>query len=320
MLVTGGCGFIGSHFVRVLLNQPEVDVTNIDKLTYAAHPELNNAFNQYANYRFKQIDIADKQALEAVFDRHYDAIINFAAETHVDRSIDNADVFLQTNIIGTYHLLLAVLEGKASKMVQVSTDEVYGALHPDEPPFTEHHPLSPNNPYSASKASADLLVRSFYKTYKLPLLITRCSNNYGPYQHSEKLLPKVIKSALQNNKIPIYGHGQQIRDWLYVEDHCDAIYRVLNEGVPGEIYNIGGQNEQTNLAMVERIVSYLQNSKDLIMHVKDRPGHDERYGIDSTKIRKELNWQPKVSLSVGLKRTIDWYLQSNKGLEIHSDD
>lgn len=311
LLITGGAGFIGSNFITYLLKHSTYSITNIDALTYAGHIDNMKSFDQYSNYRFIKCDISDSESLNQAFDQRYEAIINFAAESHVDRSIENANPFINTNINGTLNLLHAVKDGKAKKMIQISTDEVYGSLRKDDFPFTEQTPLAPNNPYSASKAGADLLVRSFYKTYQLPLVITRCSNNYGPNQHREKFIPKVISSALHDQKIPLYGDGLHIRDWLFVEDHCRAIHAVLEHGEAGEVYNIGGGSERTNKEIIKVILDYLNKDYSLIEHVEDRKGHDRRYAINWGKIYKELGWEPKVSFKDGLILTIDWYKEYN---------
>ncbi|GGH73896.1 dTDP-glucose 4,6-dehydratase [Pullulanibacillus pueri] len=307
ILVTGGAGFIGSHFIEYLLQTTELRVTNVDVLTYAGN--LRNLDFELPDhrYRFFQEDI--HQMSEEVFDRTYDCIVNFAAETHVDRSIEEAEPFLHTNILGTFQLIQKVMEGKARKLLQVSTDEVYGSLDEGEAAFTESHPLMANNPYSASKASADLLVRSYFQTYKLPLLITRCSNNYGPKQHPEKLIPKTIEKAMRNEAIPIYGEGKNIRDWLYVEDHCRAIYSVMQAGQPGEVYNIGGHCEKSNLEIVNMILEYLGKSKTLITFVPDRLGHDFHYAMNWTKVHEALGWEPRVSFEEGIAKTIEWTLE-----------
>lgn len=307
LLVTGGAGFIGSNFISYMLNNSPCQITNIDSLTYAGIRENMKQFDQNDRYRFFKCDISDKKELDKVFDQTYDAIINFAAESHVDRSIEDAAPFIKTNIIGTFNLLQFVLEGKANKMIQISTDEVYGSLLPEEPPFTEETPLRPNNPYSASKASADLLVRSYFNTHQLPLIITRCSNNFGPAQHLEKFIPKTIKHAKMDKEIPLYGDGLNIRDWIFVTDHCRAIRLVLEKGEPGEIYNIGGSEEKTNREVIEIILNKLGKNPDLIKHVTDRPGHDRRYAMDSSKISKQLGWNPLVSFEDGIQKTIDWY-------------
>ncbi|MCM3571045.1 dTDP-glucose 4,6-dehydratase [Neobacillus mesonae] len=307
ILVTGGAGFIGSNFISYMLKNSAYDITNVDKLTYAGDIQNTKDFLTNKRYRFFKADIADKDQLKIVFDRKYEAIINFAAETHVDRSIVSAEPFIMANVTGTLNLLHFILQEKAAKLIQISTDEVYGSLAEDEPAFTEMSSISPNNPYSASKASADLLVRSYYQTYKLPVMITRCSNNYGPHQHPEKFIPKIITHALQNKEIPLYGDGQNIRDWLYVEDHCSAIHLVLDHGTPGEVFNIGGACEKTNKEVILHILDLLGKPKDLIHHVTDRKGHDRRYSIHFEKIHTQFGWRPTVTFDEGIKKTINWY-------------
>jgi dTDP-glucose 4,6-dehydratase len=307
LLVTGGAGFIGANFIHYILTNSSYNVTNVDALTYAANLQNLNSIQHSDRYRFLKGDISNEAELGVVFDQEYDAIINFAAESHVDRSIQNATPFIYTNINGTFNLLQALLAGKAKKMLQISTDEVYGSLEALDPPFTEETVLAPNNPYSASKASADLLVRSFYKTHQLPLLITRCSNNFGAMQHTEKFIPTIISNALNDKKIPLYGDGLNIRDWIYVEDHCRAIHTVLENGTLGEIYNIGGSEEMTNREVIEVILGQLEKDPSLIQYVEDRKGHDRRYLMDSTKISKELGWKQEFSFREGMKKTIDWY-------------
>ncbi|OAK74354.1 dTDP-glucose 4,6-dehydratase [Lederbergia galactosidilytica] len=312
LLVTGGAGFIGANFIHYLIKHTDYAVTNVDALTYASHPFMQDVYSDNPHYRFLHCDLTNQEQLEQVFDQTYEAIIHFAAESHVDRSIQSATPFIDTNIKGTLNLLNAVRDGKAKKMIQISTDEVYGSLKETEPSFTEMTPLSPNNPYSASKAGADLLVHSYYNTFDVPVMITRCSNNYGPLQHLEKFIPKVITSALAGNKIPIYGDGGQIRDWLFVEDHCRAIHAVLEKGRIGSVYNIGGDEEQTNLAVVEQIIDYLGADPNLITFVEDRLGHDRRYSINYEKIQTELNWQPQINFAEGLKLTVQWYVEKFK--------
>ncbi|URM31146.1 dTDP-glucose 4,6-dehydratase [Cytobacillus firmus] len=307
ILVTGGAGFIGSNFISRMLKSENYYITNIDSLTYASNKKEIQAFENSNYYRFIKCDIGNEIELNEVFDLKYEAIINFAAETHVDRSIVNAYPFIKTNIQGTYNLLQAVLKGKAGKMIHISTDEVYGSLTPEASPFTEQTPLAPNNPYSASKASSDLLVRSFYETYQLPLFITRCSNNYGPMQHTEKFIPKIITNALHNQEIPLYGDGLNIRDWIFAEDHCRGIEMVLEKGIAGEIYNIGGNDEKTNLEVIQIILNQLNKDISLIKYTEDRKGHDRRYAMNSGKISKELGWKPEVSFEEGISRTISWY-------------
>lgn len=286
-----------------MLTHSEYHITNVDALTYAGI----NRLEESNRHRLIKCDIGDRKELEKCFDREYEAIIHFAAESHVDRSIQNAAPFIQSNIVGTFHLLQALLKGKAKKMIQVSTDEVYGSLNPTDPPFHEETPLAPNNPYSASKASADLLVRSFYQTYKLPLIITRCCNNYGPRQHKEKFIPTVITNALNDKEIPIYGDGLNIREWIYVEDHCRALSLVLEKGKAGEIYHIGSGEEMTNLEVAKMILKKLNKDSKLLTFVEDRKGHDRRYSMDSSKISKELGWKPAVTFEEGIEKTIEWY-------------
>ncbi|MBM7622071.1 dTDP-glucose 4,6-dehydratase [Bacillus tianshenii] len=311
LLITGGAGFIGSNFIEYLLHNTSYLITNVDSLTYAGKLENMVQFKQHKNYRFIQGDISSKLELSKVFDQEYEAIINFAAESHVDRSIGDAEPFIHTNIYGTFNLLQALLSGKAKKMIQISTDEVYGSLEPNAPSFTERTPLAPNNPYSASKASADLLVRAYFQTHQLPLMITRCSNNYGPAQDKEKFIPKIISNALNDNEIPLYGDGLNVRDWIYVEDHCRAVHKVLEEGVPGEVYNIGGLEEKTNLDVIKTILHLLGKGEHLIKYVDDRIGHDRRYSMNSAKISKNLGWSPNISFEEGIKRTIDWYREQS---------
>ncbi|MGY6210919.1 dTDP-glucose 4,6-dehydratase [Cytobacillus firmus] len=313
LLVTGGAGFIGAHFIEYILRNTNYEITNLDALTYAANPANVKEFEDSERYHFIKCDIGDKEKLNLSISHKYYAIINFAAESHVDRSIDDPYPFIHSNITGTLNLLEAVLAGKADKMVQISTDEVYGSLKPNEAPFTEKTSLAPNNPYAASKAAADMLVRSYFKTHQLNLNITRCSNNYGPMQHKEKLIPKVITKFLKHEKIPLYGDGQNIRDWLYVEDHCRAIRMVLESGKPGEVYNIGGSEEKTNIEVIEMILNKLGKEQAQVIKVPDRKGHDRRYSIDSTKILKDLGWKPEVTFEDGLIRTLDWYCSKANG-------
>ncbi|MCY7567567.1 dTDP-glucose 4,6-dehydratase [Bacillus safensis] len=306
-LITGGAGFIGLNFVKLLLQDTNVRLTVLDKLTYASHPDEMDELLKLSHFRFIQGDITLQHELDQAFDEVYDAIIHFAAESHVDRSIESAEPFIQTNILGTYRMLEAVLKGKAKKLIHISTDEVYGDLEPDDPAFTEQTPLSPNNPYSASKASSDLLVKSYIHTHQLPAMITRCSNNYGPYQHEEKLIPTIIRKAVNGEKIPIYGDGRQIRDWLYVEDHARAVKKVLENGTAGQVYNIGGGNEKTNLDLTKTILSQLGISHDQIAFIQDRKGHDRRYAIDASKLKGELGWTQETSFEEGIEKTINWY-------------
>ena len=315
MLVTGGAGFIGSNFVRMVLSEhPEVLIVNLDKLTYAGNLENLTGFLDHPNHKFVKGDIGDGRLIERIIDEYQvGAIVNFAAESHVDRSITGAKIFIETNVTGTLTLLEAARDKKLEQFVQVSTDEVYGSLGPDGK-FTEQTPLSPNSPYSASKAAADHLVRAFGHTWGVKYNITRCSNNYGPYQFPEKLIPLMINNALGNKELPVYGDGLYVRDWLYVYDHCTAIWQVLQNAPPGEIYNVGGCNEKANLAVIELVLKRLDKPESLIKHVKDRPGHDRRYAIDASKIVSELGWQPSVSFEEGINRTIDWYLDNQAWL------
>ncbi|MBN1361476.1 MAG: dTDP-glucose 4,6-dehydratase [Sedimentisphaerales bacterium] len=315
ILVTGGAGFIGSNFVRMVLSE-ETDclVVNLDKLTYAGNLENLAEFVSYDNHRFVHGDICDGPLVERLIDEYrVDAIVNFAAESHVDRSITGPKVFIETNVAGTLTLLEAARDKHIGRFIQVSTDEVYGALGP-EGKFTEKTPLSPNSPYSASKASADHLVCAFGHTWGVPYNITRCSNNYGPYQFPEKLIPLMINNALQDRDLPVYGDGLYVRDWLYVYDHCTAVWRVLEQAPAGEIYNIGGCNEKANLEVIKLILARLGKPETLVRYVKDRPGHDRRYAIDASKIMDELGWKPSVTFEEGLARTIDWYLGNTKWL------
>ncbi|WP_345808318.1 dTDP-glucose 4,6-dehydratase [Bacillus pumilus] len=305
--ITGGAGFIGLNFVKLLLQETDVRLTVFDKLTYASHPEEMEELLKLSHFRFIQGDITLQHELDQAFDEVYDAIIHFAAESHVDRSIESAEPFIQTNVLGTYRMLEAVLKGKAKKLIHISTDEVYGDLELNDPAFTEKTPLSPNNPYSASKASSDLLVKSYIHTHQLPAMITRCSNNYGPHQHEEKLIPTIIRKAINGEKIPIYGDGQQIRDWLYVEDHARAVKQVLENGTAGQVYNIGGGNEKTNLDLTKTILTQLGINHDRIAFVEDRKGHDRRYAIDASKLKRELGWTQETSFEAGIEKTINWY-------------
>ena len=309
ILVTGGMGFIGSNFIRYIVeNDKDFRIINVDKLTYAGNPENLKDMMKGDHLQFYKVDICDYNAISTIIKKEkVEYIVNFAAESHVDRSIENPDIFIQTNVIGTQTLLNAAKKSEIKKFLQISTDEVYGSLGFEDPPFTETSNLAPNSPYSASKAAADLLVRSYYKTFNLPINITRCSNNYGPYQFPEKLIPLMINNALNDKELPVYGKGINIRDWIHVYDHSSAILKVLLEGKIGEIYNIGGNSESTNIDLVKRLLKILKKPENLIKFVKDRPGHDLRYAIDFNKIRNELNWEPKVNLEQGLEETINWY-------------
>jgi dTDP-glucose 4,6-dehydratase len=330
VLVTGGCGFIGSNFIRHLLSRgskPRARVINLDKLTYAGNPANLADVAADDRYAFVHGDIGDEAQVARLLAEHQvGAIVNFAAESHVDRSIDSPEPFVLTNVLGTLRLLNAArrhwaalpADPKAAfRFLHVSTDEVYGTLSPEDPAFTEETPFAPNSPYAASKAASDHLVRAYHHTYGLPVITTNCSNNYGPYQFPEKLLPLVILNALEAKKLPVYGDGQQVRDWLHVEDHCRAIALVLERGRPGETYNVGGLNEMANLRVVRMVCSLLDARaprsggaahETLIEFVTDRPGHDRRYAIDCAKIQRELGWRPIESFETGLAKTVDWYL------------
>ncbi|WP_424766483.1 dTDP-glucose 4,6-dehydratase [Paenibacillus sp. sgz302251] len=315
LLVTGGAGFIGSNFVLYMIkNYPQYEIINVDALTYAGNLENLRMIEKHPNYTFVKADIAERSELEDLFQSGIDAVINFAAESHVDRSILQPDIFVRTNILGTQTLLELAKQYTVAKFVQVSTDEVYGTLG-ETGLFTEETPLAANSPYSASKAGADLLVRAYHETFGLNVNITRCSNNYGPYQFPEKLIPLMIQNALQDKTLPVYGDGLNVRDWLYVEDHCSAIDLVLHKGRNGEVYNVGGRNERNNLQVVRTILEELGKPESLITYVKDRLGHDRRYAIDADKIRNELGWQPKFNYEDGIKETIRWYLSNKEWME-----
>ncbi|WP_145028193.1 dTDP-glucose 4,6-dehydratase [Paenibacillus sp. Y412MC10] len=312
LLVSGGAGFIGSNFVLYMLQQhPEYKIINVDSLTYAGNLENLKSIENHPNYTFSKTDITDAKAIDDLFQQGIDVVVNFAAESHVDRSILDPEVFVKTNVLGTQVLLDAAKKYGVTKYVQVSTDEVYGTLG-ETGLFTEETPLTPNSPYSASKAGGDLLVRAYHETFGLPVNITRCSNNYGPYQFPEKLIPLMVSRALNDQALPIYGDGLNIRDWLYVEDHCSAIDLVIHKGRIGGVYNIGGNNERTNIHIVKTILAELNKPESLITYVQDRPGHDRRYGIDPTKITQELGWKPKHNFETGIKETIQWYLNNKE--------
>ncbi|MGO4791457.1 dTDP-glucose 4,6-dehydratase [Paenibacillus sp. 2KB_20] len=315
IVVTGGAGFIGSNFIRYMLSQhPHDEFINVDKLTYAGNSGNLSEVRTNPKYRFVKADIRDRAALEPLFKEGVDAVVNLAAESHVDRSILQPELFVLTNVAGTQTLLDLSRQYGVGKFVQVSTDEVYGTLGATGL-FTEESPLQPNSPYSASKAGADLLVRAYYETFGLPINITRCSNNYGPYQYPEKLIPLIIYNALHNKPLPVYGDGLNVRDWLYVEDHCRAIDLVLRRGVDGEIYNIGGHNERNNLQVIRTILTELNKPESLIQHIEDRLGHDRRYAINADKIRKELGWTPQYNYESGIRATIRWYQDNIAWLE-----
>lgn len=310
LLVTGGAGFIGSNFVMYMLEQyPDYEIINIDALTYAGNLENLKSLEGNKRHTFFKADITDAAEMNRLIGQGVDVVVNFAAESHVDRSIMEPDVFVRTNVNGTQVLLEAAKKHNITKFVQVSTDEVYGSLGPTGL-FTEETPLQPNSPYSASKAGGDLLVRAYHETFGLPVNITRCSNNYGPLQFPEKLIPLMISRALNDEALPIYGDGLNIRDWLYVEDHCSAIDLVIHKGHTGEVYNIGGNNERTNIHIVKTILEQLGKPESLIQYVQDRLGHDRRYGIDPTKTMNELGWKPKHNFETGIKETIQWYLDN----------
>lgn len=316
IIVTGGAGFIGSNFIFYQLkNHPDDRIVCLDKLTYAGNLETLKSVMDNENFRFVKADIADKQAVEALFEEEKpDIVVNFAAESHVDRSIEDPSIFLKTNILGTQVLMDACRKFDVKRYHQVSTDEVYGDLPLDRPDlfFTEETPIHTSSPYSSSKAGADLLVLAYYRTFGLPVTITRCSNNYGPYHFPEKLIPLIISRALADESLPVYGKGENIRDWLYVEDHCAAIDLVIRKGRVGEVYNIGGHNEKTNLEVVKTILKQLGKPESLITFVTDRPGHDMRYAIDPEKIHRELGWLPQTKFEDGIKKTIDWYLDNKQ--------
>lgn len=319
ILVTGGAGFIGGNFVHYMLKKyNNYKIVCVDLLTYAGNMETLGPVVNNPNFKFIKADISDRKNIFKIFEEERpDIVLNFAAESHVDRSIDNPGLFLQTNVIGTGVLLDASRKYKIERYHQISTDEVYGDLPLGRTDlfFTENTPLHASSPYSASKASADLLVQSYYRTFGLPVTISRCSNNYGPYHFPEKLIPLMITNALNDKLLPIYGKGENVRDWLYVDDHCSAIDMIIHKGKIGEIYNIGGHNEKTNLEVVKIILKELNKPESLIKFVTDRPGHDRRYAIDPTKIKNELGWEPVISFDEGIKKTIAWYLDNRKWWE-----
>ena len=336
ILVTGGAGFIGSAVVRLIIEKTKYHVVNLDKLTYAGNLDSLSNVNNSQRYSHEQVDICDAKALDSVFQQHQpDCVMNLAAESHVDRSIDGPSYFIETNIVGTFTLLEAArnyfdgldqLGKKKFRFHHISTDEVYGDLEGTDDLFTEQTPYAPSSPYSASKAASDHLVRAWGRTYNLPVIITNCSNNYGPFHFPEKLIPHVILNATYGKRLPIYGDGSQIRDWLYVEDHAKALVKVVTDGKIGETYNIGGHNEKTNLEVVEIICKLLEelapdkpagviNYRDLITFVKDRPGHDVRYAIDASKIERELGWLPEETFETGIRKTVQWYLDNRQWWE-----
>lgn len=316
IIVTGGAGFIGSNFVfHMLQAHPDYRIVCLDKLTYAGNLSTLEPVLQQDNFRFVKADICDRQAVDELFQEEKpDIVVNFAAESHVDRSIENPGIFLETNIMGTAVLMDACRKYGIQRYHQVSTDEVYGDLPLDRPDlfFTEETPLHTSSPYSSSKASADLLVMAYYRTYGLPVTISRCSNNYGPYHFPEKLIPLMIANALADKPLPVYGNGENVRDWLYVEDHCRAIDLIIHNGKVGEVYNVGGHNEKRNIDIVRIICQELGKPESLIVHVEDRKGHDRRYAIDPAKIHRELGWLPETKFEDGIKKTIKWYLEHKK--------
>ncbi len=309
ILVTGGAGFIGSNFIRLVMRETDLSVINLDALTYAGNLENLKDLESSPRYRFVQGRIEDGSLVEGLM-KEVDACVHFAAESHVDRSIKDAQPFLITNCLGTQTLLDAARRTGLELFLHVSTDEVYGSLGSDDPPFRETDPLLPNSPYAASKASSDLLVRAAHRTHGLPVIITRCSNNYGPYQFPEKLIPLMTINAMEGRSLPIYGDGKNIRDWIYVEDHCRGLLRVLERGKVGEIYNLGGECEKTNLEIVEAILERLNAPRSLITFVEDRPGHDRRYAMDISKVKMELGWEPSVDFEEGISTTIEWYREN----------
>lgn len=314
ILVTGGAGFIGGNFVHYMLKKyNDYNIVCVDALTYAGNMETLSSVLEDKRFKFYCADISDRSAVYEIFEKEKpDIVVNFAAESHVDRSIENPDIFLRTNILGTNVLLDACRKYGIGRYHQISTDEVYGDLPLDRPDlfFTESTPLHTSSPYSASKASADLLVLAYFRTFKLPVTISRCSNNYGPYHFPEKLIPLMISKALADESLPVYGKGENVRDWLYVEDHCSAVDLIIHKGKIGEVYNIGGHNEKTNIEVVKIILQALNKPESLITYVKDRPGHDMRYAIDPTKIHNELGWLPATAFQDGIKKTIEWYLEN----------
>jgi dTDP-glucose 4,6-dehydratase len=316
LLVTGGCGFIGSNFIRWMLeDDPESRIVNLDKLTYAGNPENLESVSESERYVFRQGDIADRPVLDELLEEFpIGGIVNFAAESHVDRSILDSTPFIDTNIGGTQVLIDAARAAGIERFVQVSTDEVYGSLGATGA-FTEQTPLAPNSPYAASKAAADLLVRAAVQTHGFPGLITRCSNNYGPYQFPEKLIPLFISNALDHQPLPVYGDGENVRDWIHVDDHCRGIAAVLRRGEPGEVYNFGGRAEMSNIGLTRRLLELLDRPESLIRFVPDRPGHDQRYAIDCSRAENELDWSPQVGFDDGLAATVEWYLQNSEWVE-----
>lgn len=324
VLVTGGAGFIGSNFIHYMLEEHgDCEIVNMDLLTYAGNLSSLEDICGDKRYKFYKGDIADAEFADRVFEtEQVDAVVNFAAESHVDRSIENPDIFLHTNIMGTNTLLKAAGKYGVKRFHQISTDEVYGDLPLEKKDllFMETTPLNASSPYSASKASADMLALAYYRTYGLPVTISRCSNNYGPYQFPEKLIPLMFSKAVKNEKLPVYGDGKNVRDWLYVKDHCRAVDRILQSGKPGEVYNIGGMNEISNIEMVKGILEYLGKSEDLIAYVEDRPGHDRRYAVNPEKICRELGWKPEYDIKRGMAATLEWYKEHRDWWETVSEE
>jgi len=316
ILVTGAAGFIGSNYVLSRLeNHPGDTIVSLDKLTYAGNLENLASVIDDPRHRFAKGDITDSRLVDELFSERFDAVINFAAESHVDRSIDNPDIFLKTNTFGAFTLLEAVRRHGAGMFIQVSTDEVYGSLGLHDPPFTETTPVDPSSPYSASKASADFMALSYYRTYQIPVIVTRCSNNYGPRQFPEKLIPLFINNLFRDKKVPIYGAGENVRDWIHVRDHCAAIDVIVEKGKSGEVYNIGGQLEKKNIEIADNLIEIMGKDKSLKYFVSDRPGHDFRYSMDISKIESKLGWRPAIKFTDGLKETVDWYMDNRAWLE-----
>lgn len=317
ILVTGGCGFIGANFVRhQLATDPALEITNLDSLTYAGNPDNLAGVDSSPRYRFVKGDVADRPFVTRLMaEGRFDAVVHFAAESHVDRSINDATPFLMTNILGTQCLLDAARAAGVSRYVQVSTDEVYGTLGPDDPAFSETTPLAPNSPYAASKAGADLLVRAAHHTFGMDVVVTRCSNNYGPYQFPEKLIPLFITNVMADVAVPVYGDGRQVRDWIYVLDHCKGVDAALRHGKPGEVYNFGGKSERYNIDVTRQILALCGKSDSLIKYVTDRPGHDRRYAINCAKVEAELGWRPTVTFEEGLAATVRWYQENGRWVE-----
>ena len=309
LLVTGGAGFIGTNFIRHCLKEhPDWEITNLDKLTYAGNLENLRDIQDQPGYRFVKGDIADRRLVDELLSQGFDVIVNFAAESHVDRSILDASPFIETNVKGTQVLLEGAKKHGIERFIQVSTDEVYGST--DSGRFTEESPLSPSSPYSASKTAADLLCLAYFKTHHLPAIVTRCTNNLGPYQFPEKLIPLAVTNALEDKPIPVYGDGLNVRDWIFVDDHCRALDIVIQKGQPGQIYNVGGGNEKTNLELIHKLLELLGKPRSLMQFVTDRPAHDRRYALDCTKIARELGWKPAYSFEKALSATVDWYLKN----------